>query len=76
VRGLNGLVVEVSSGVPQGTSYVVDGTRVAAVVRLDGTVEAGLSVGFRNDITVVRVVGRFGFGFLYTSPVVRFRALP
>ena len=53
-----------SSGVPQGTAYVVDGTRTAAVVRLDGTVEADRSVGFRNDLTVVRVVGRFGFAHM------------
>ena len=32
-RSLNGLPVEVSSGVPQGTAYVVDGTRTSAVVR-------------------------------------------
>jgi HK97 family phage major capsid protein len=70
-RALNGLPVEVSSGVPQGTAYVVDGTRTAAVVRQDGAVEADRSVGFRNDITVVRVVGRFAFGFLYPSAVGR-----
>lgn len=72
-RALNGLPVEVSSGVPQGTAYVVDGTRTVAVVRRDGTVEADRSVGFRNDITVVRVVGRFGFGFLYPSAVARIK---
>lgn len=32
-RSLNWLPVEVSSGVPQGTAYVVDGTRTSAVVR-------------------------------------------
>lgn len=72
-RSLNGLPVEVSSGVPQGTSYVVDGTRTVAVVRRDGTVESDRSVGFRNDIVVVRVVGRFGFGFLYPSAVARIK---
>lgn len=70
-RSLNGLTVEVSSGVPAGTAYVVDGSRVVAVVRQDGSVEADRSVGFRNDITVVRVVGRFGFAFLYPSAVAR-----
>lgn len=74
-RSLNGLPVEVSSGVPQGTAYVIDGTRTAAVVRQDGTVEADRSVGFRNDITVVRVVGRFGFAFLYASAVSRIRTV-
>jgi HK97 family phage major capsid protein len=72
-RSLNGLSVEVSSGVPQGTAYVVDGTRTTAVVRLDGTVEADRSVGFRNDLTLVRVVGRFGFAFLYPSAVARIK---
>ena len=75
-RSINGLPVEVSSGVPLGTSYVVDGTRVAAVVRLDGTVETDRSVGFRNDITVVRVVGRFGFAFLYQASVARIKDIP
>ena len=64
-RSLNGLPVEVTSGCPAGTAYVVDGTRTVAVVRKDGSVEADKSVGFRNDITVVRVVGRFAFGYLY-----------
>lgn len=63
--------MEVSSGVPQGTDYVIDGTRTAAVVRQDGSVEADRSVGFRNDITVVRVVGRFGFAFAYTAAATR-----
>lgn len=73
-RFLNGLPVEVSSGVPQGTSYIIDGTRSAAVVRQDGSVEADRSVGFRNDITVVRVLGRFAFGFLYTHAAARIGA--
>ena len=70
-RSLNGLSVEVSAGVPQGTSYVIDGNRTVAVVRKDGTVETDRSVGFRSDLTVVRVIGRFGFGFLYPSAVCR-----
>ena len=72
-RSLNGLPVEVSPGVPQGTAYVVDGSRTAAVIRKDGTVEADSSAGFRNDVTVVRVVGRFGFGHLYQAAVARIR---
>jgi HK97 family phage major capsid protein len=75
-RSLNGIPVEVSSGVPAGTGYMVDGTRTVAVVRQDGTVEADRSVGFRNDITVVRVIGRFSFGFLYSSAVVRIKDIP
>ncbi|WP_377640101.1 phage major capsid protein [Oryzobacter terrae] len=75
-RSLNGLPVEISSGVPQGAAYVVDGTRTAVVVRQDGSVEADRSIGFRNDITVVRVVGRFAFGFLYASATARIREEP
>lgn len=36
-----------------------------------GLPDADPSVGFRNDITVVRAVGGFGFGFLYPSAVAR-----
>lgn len=71
VRALNGLPVEVSSGVPAGTSYVVDGTRTVSVVRQDGSVETDRSVGFRSDLTVVRVIGRFAFGFLYPASITR-----
>ena len=46
------------------------------MVRQDGTVEADRSVGFRNDITVVRVIGRFGFACLYASAVARIQDLP
>jgi hypothetical protein len=63
----------VSSGVPQGTAYVIDGSRSVAAVRQDGTVENDLSGGFRSDLTVVRVIGRFAFGFLYPSAVCRIK---
>lgn len=38
VRRLNGLPVEVSAGCPAGTAYLVDGSRVVAVVRTAGGV--------------------------------------
>lgn len=72
-RSLNGLPVEVSAGCPQGTAYVVDGSRVVAVVRTDGAVEADKSVGFRNDLTVLRAIGRFGFAVLYPSAACRIK---
>ena len=62
-----------SSGVPQGTAYVLDGSRTVAVVRQDGTVETDRSGGFRSDLTVVRVIGRFAFAFLYPSEVCRIK---
>lgn len=52
-----------------------DGPRTVAVVRKDGSVEADRSVGFRN-ITVVGVVGRVAFGFLYQSAVARINDVP
>ncbi|HSF97712.1 MAG TPA: hypothetical protein VLA55_03375, partial [Ornithinibacter sp.] len=52
-----------------------DGPRTVAVVRKDGSVEADRSVGFRN-ITVVGVVGRVAFGFLYLSAVARIDDVP
>jgi HK97 family phage major capsid protein len=76
VRSLNGLPVEVSAGCPAGTAYVVDGSRVVAVVRKDGTVESDRSVGFRSDLTVLRAIGRFGFGFLYESAACRIKDIP
>jgi hypothetical protein len=33
-------------------------------------------VGFRNDITVVRVVGRVAFGFLHQAAVARIKDIP
>jgi hypothetical protein len=33
-------------------------------------------IGSRNDITVVRVVGRFGFAFLYQASVARIKDVP
>ena len=41
------------------------------IERKDGTVETDRSVGFRSDLTVVRVIGRFGLGFLYPSAICR-----
>lgn len=57
----------------KGTAYVIDGNRTVAVIRQDGQVETDRSVGFRSDLTVIRVIriGRFAFGFLYPSAASR-----
>lgn len=36
-------------------------------------VESDRSVGFRNDLTVLRAIGRFGFAVLYPSAAVRIK---
>lgn len=55
----------------KGTAYVIDGNRTVAVIRQDGQVETDRSVGFRSDLTVIRVIGRFAFGILYPSAASR-----
>jgi hypothetical protein len=41
-------------------------------------VEADRSVGLRNDLIVLRAIGRFGFGFgfLYESAARRIKDIP
>ena len=55
----------------KGTAYVIDGNHTVAVIPRDGHVETDRSVGFRSDLTVIRVIGRFAFGFLSPSPASR-----
>ena len=44
-----------------------------AVVGQDGSVKTDRSAGFRSDLIVVRVIGRFASGFLYPSAVARIK---
>jgi HK97 family phage major capsid protein len=74
-RSIFGVPVVVSHGVPDNdTAYVIDGSRVAVVVRRDGTVEADRSARFTSDSTVVRATLRLAFATPYATAVVRIAA--
>ncbi len=64
----------VTPAVPNGEAWVLDGTRVASVVWLDGEVKVDQSARFTSDSTVVRVVTRLNFGVPYAGSVARIRA--
>lgn len=72
-RSIGGLPVLVSASIANGEAWVVDGSRVAAVVRTDGEVRADTSARFTSDSTVVRVISRVGFGVPYPGSVVRIK---
>jgi len=72
-RSLYGVPVITSAGCPVGTAYVADASRVAVVVRTDGTVEADRSAEFSRDGTAVRVVARLEFAFPYAGAVARIK---
>jgi hypothetical protein len=65
--------VEVNNDCPTGTAYMADRSRTVAVVRKNGTVESDPSVGFRNDLTVLRVMAGSGSGFCTRIPAVRIK---
>lgn len=73
-RSIGGLPVAVSVSVADGEAWVLDGTRVAGVVRTDGEVRSDGSARFTSDSTVVRVISRVGFGTPYGGAVARLRA--
>jgi hypothetical protein len=68
--------VRVSVGVPAGNAYVVDGSRVAVVIRKDGTVEADRSARFTYDVTVVQATLRLAWAVPYAEAVLRIYDAP
>ncbi len=64
----------VTPAVPHGEAWVLDGSRVAAVVRLDGEVRADTSARFTSDSTVLRVISRVDFGTSHPGAVARIKA--
>lgn len=75
-RALFGVPVAVTAGCPNGTAYVVDGTRVATVVRTDGNVEADKSFRFSSDVVTIRATMRLAWAVPYAESVVRIADVP
>jgi HK97 family phage major capsid protein len=73
-RSVAGVPVRVTPAVADGEAWLVDGSRVAAVVRLDGQVRADASARFTSDSLVLRVITRIDFGVPYAGTVARIAA--
>ncbi len=70
-RSIAGVELYVSSAVPAGTVYAIDGNRLFTVMRNDVTVEMDRSVFFGSDSTGVRAVARVAFGFAHPKSIAR-----
>lgn len=74
-RSIGGLPMAASASVADSEARVLDGTRVAGVVRTNGEVRSEGSARFTSDPTIVRVINRVGFVTSYGRAVARVKVM-